>query len=149
MYLRTVLLALLVAGAIVVAGCGSDESDSDSGATQPVATGAIVTITDPWAEVTSNGEDTGGVYMKLVSNKGDTLLKAEVDSATADRADLVLRAVPVSSIDLGANQLLDMKPRGSQIRLVGLKKPIGSGDMVDLKLTFEKAGALSVAAAGR
>lgn len=146
MYLKRVLPALLAAGALVFAGCGDEDPTPNGDSSQPVATGAVVTITEPTVEAAAKADDTSAVYMKLVSNKGDKLVKAEVSSTTAVRAELVTKSVPVSSIELPADQLVQLKPNGSQIRLVGLKQGISAGEFVDLKLTFEKAGTLSVAA---
>lgn len=53
-----------------------------------------------------------------------------------------VQAVPV-------NGTLDLSPGGYHIMLEGLVKPIGAGEKVQITLTFEKAGNVSVEAVGR
>ena len=84
--LKTLPLALLIvaASAFAVTGCGEKTDDAkDSAADTPA-----VSITEPWARVTTPKQDTGAAYMTLASENGDKLTKVEVPSNIADHAEL-------------------------------------------------------------
>jgi periplasmic copper chaperone A len=96
----------------------------------------------------------GAVYVRI-SNHGsapDALLSAATDVATtvelhqtvAESGKMVMRPLPRFDIPAGGN--LKMKPGGYHIMLLGLKRDLQQGEMVNVTLTFEKGGQMSVEA---
>jgi copper(I)-binding protein len=53
---------------------------------------------------------------------------------------------PRSRFDIPAGGTLDMKPGSYHIMLLGLTQPLKPGDAVNVTLTFQKAGEMSVEA---
>ncbi|HEY2928002.1 copper chaperone PCu(A)C [Piscinibacter sp.] len=110
-----------------------------------------IRIDHPYARATAAGQPTGGAYLKL-DNQGsdDRLLAAsaavsrsvEMHSMTMDGD--VMRMRQVQSIELPAGKTVELKPGGLHIMLVGLKAPLKAGDHFPMKLSFAKAGELTV-----
>jgi copper(I)-binding protein len=50
----------------------------------------------------------------------------------------------VQAIELPAGKTVELKPGGLHIMLVGLKAPLKAGDRFPMKLTFAKAGEVTV-----
>jgi len=55
-----------------------------------------------------------------------------------------MKMEPVGPLDLPAGAMLDMAPGGMHVMLMDLVRPLKQGDTVELTLTFEKAGAVTV-----
>jgi copper(I)-binding protein len=96
----------------------------------------------------------GAVYV-TVSNHGselDALLSvstnlaksAELHETVEQAGKMVMRRRP--KFDVPAGGKLEMKPGGYHIMLLGLKQDLKPGDTVNVGLTFEKAGQMSVEA---
>ena len=153
--LKTLPLALLIvaASAFAVTGCGEKTDDAkDSAADTPA-----VSITEPWARVTTPKQDTGAAYMTLASENGDKLTKVEVPSNIADHAELhevkmamdgsdKMQMKQVQSIEIPAGGSVTLKPGSYHVMLMDLKNPIEAGQQIELTLTFAKSGKQSVLA---
>jgi periplasmic copper chaperone A len=96
----------------------------------------------------------GAVYV-TISNHGseaDALLSASSDVATTAElhqtieqdGKMVMRPLPKADVPAGGT--LEMKPGGYHIMLLGLKQDLKAGETIDVALTFEKAGQMSVEA---
>lgn len=96
----------------------------------------------------------GAAYV-TISNHGseaDALLSASTDVATTvelhatveQDGKMVMR--PQSKFDVPAGGKLEMKPGGYHIMLLGLKQDLKPGEIVNVGLSFEKAGQMSVEA---
>jgi copper(I)-binding protein len=96
----------------------------------------------------------GAVYV-TISNHGsgaDALLSASSDVANtvelhetmAQDGKMVMR--PLQKIDVPAGGTLEMKPGGYHIMLLGLKQDLTPGETINVGLSFEKAGQMSVKA---
>jgi copper(I)-binding protein len=139
------LLAVLALAALALAGCGETTSHNS------------VTISDPWARVTTENQTMGAAYMKIESESADKLIKAEVDPSIAGHAELhkammaegdkmgKMTMKQVTSIAVPA----ELKPGGFHVMLIDLKKPIVKGEKVELTLTFEHAGEKTVTAVAK
>jgi periplasmic copper chaperone A len=96
----------------------------------------------------------GAVYV-TISNHGseaDALLSASSDVATTAElhqtikqdGKMVMRPLP--KFDVPAGGKLEMKPGGYHIMLLGLKQDLKPGETLNVGLSFEKAGQMSVQA---
>ncbi len=92
--------ALLTLG--VAAGCGSDDTDTATGAgteaTDTIGNSessessesseAKVTVSGQWARTSPAGAENGAIYMTLRSEDGDTLTGAAVDTSVAAKTEI-------------------------------------------------------------
>ena len=110
-----------------------------------------IRVDHPYARATAAGQPIGGAYFKL-DNQGadDRLLSAsasvsksvEMHSMAMDGD--VMRMRQVQAIELPAGKTVELKPGGLHIMLVGLKAPLKAGDHFPMKLSFAKAGEVTV-----
>ncbi len=100
------------------------------------------------------GGQNSAAYMTLV-NSGDTadrVLSATTDVAqvvelhTVEMEDNVMKMRPVEQIDIPANGQVELRPGGLHVMLIDLKQSLKEGDLVNLTLILEKAGAIEVQA---
>lgn len=114
----------------------------------PVA--AQVSAERAWAWPTAPGQQVGGGYLTLRSNRADRLLGASTPRAArveihamAMQGDVMaMRRLDV--IDLPAGQAVDFAPGRRHLMLVGLKEALKVGDKLPLALRFEHAGEVHV-----
>jgi copper(I)-binding protein len=114
---------------------------------------ADLSVVGATARATVAGQTSGGAYLSI-ENRGktaDRLLK--VSSPVANSVELhnmsmdgnVMHMREVENIELKASEKLSMHPGdGYHLMLMGLKRPLKSGDKVPLNLLFEKAGKIAV-----
>ena len=95
----------------------------------------------------------GAAYVSLMAHgEGDRLIAASTPAAKMAglhktvEADGVMKMEHVDAMDIPAHGMLEMKPGGYHIMLMGLTKPLKEGDEIELTLTFEKAGEMKVTA---
>lgn len=74
------LLTLVLSMGVVLAACGSDDSDSGSSSS--------VEVSDVWTRATTPTQDTGAVYMTIESADGDTLTNASVPTSVAGKTEI-------------------------------------------------------------
>lgn len=117
------------------------------------ASGDSITVQQPWSRATPNGAKTGAVYM-TIDNKSDTADKLTgVSSDVADKVQvhemkvengiMQMREI-TGGLPVPANGSVVLKPGSYHVMLIGLKKPLTAGETFPLKLTFAKAGTISV-----
>jgi copper(I)-binding protein len=113
-----------------------------------------VRIEHAYARPTPPGATTGAVYF-TIRNEGpaaDRLVRVaspaaqgvEIHRMTMDGTLMKMR--PVAGIDVPAGGSVALSAGGYHVMLVGLARPLASGDQVPLTLTFEKAGPLQAVA---
>jgi hypothetical protein len=93
-------------------------------------------------------------YMVLMneSDTADTLIRASTDIAetvelhTVIMEDGVMMMRPVTQIDVPASGETELRPGGLHVMLLGITQDLEEGDTVDLTLTFENAGDVSISA---
>ncbi|MGC1778603.1 MAG: copper chaperone PCu(A)C [Xanthobacteraceae bacterium] len=120
------------------------------------AGGNSVIVQQPWSRATPNGAKTGAVYMTIDNNSGtaDTLTGASSDVAdktqihqmTVDNGVMKMREL-TDGLPVPADGSVVLKPGSYHVMLIGLKKPLTVGETFPLKLTFAKAGTISVTVA--
>lgn len=152
------LFTLLKIGLVCVllSACGTVAS-SDSSADGPSTTLGTLQISGVWARATEGMSDsdavgvaymtirnTGGAPDRLLNVQGDVARSVELHTMASNNNVMEMRPVP--SVDVPSNGEVALKPGGTHIMFIGLKRDLHAGDKVDLKLTFEKAGAVNVQA---
>jgi copper(I)-binding protein len=111
-----------------------------------------ITVVAPWARATPGGAKVGGAYLELKAAAGadDRLVSAsstasgtvEIHEHASEGGVMKMRRVDGLVVPGGASVML--KPGGYHLMLMDLKQPLKQGDKLQLTLTFEKAGTLSV-----
>jgi copper(I)-binding protein len=93
-------------------------------------------------------------YMMLVneSDTPDALIRASTAAAetvelhTVVMEDGVMMMRPVTQIDVPASGETELRPGGFHVMLLGITDDLEEGETVDLTLTFENAGDVSISA---
>jgi copper(I)-binding protein len=95
------------------------------------------------------GETGNGAVYVLIENRGgeaDALLGAASDAAATVELhetrleDGVMRMHPLARVELPPGGRVEMKPGSYHIMLMGLTRDLHPGDVVAVRLRFEKAG---------
>lgn len=117
-------------------------------------------IVSPWARAAASmagmegGGGNGGAFM-LVKNSGsasDKLIRAS--SPVAETVEIhqttmegdVMKMSPVEFIEIPAGGEVELKPGSYHVMLIGLKQDLKAGDSIEITLTFEKAGDVTIEA---
>lgn len=124
-------------------------------AAKDVTAGNLV-ISDAVLRVATPQARTGAGFM-VITNKGkqpDRLLSAASDIAAVTQLHATIREGNVmqmreqaQGVVIPAANRVAFAPGGLHVMFIGLKAPLAPGQMVKLKLNFEKAGAVDVALA--
>ncbi len=107
-------------------------------------------VSNAWARATPGKSAIGAAYVTIHSPTADKLVAASTPVAkkaelhTMSMSGMVMKMRPVASIDIPAGQAVTLQPGGYHIMLVGLAKPLKTGQTFPLTLTFEKAGSRTV-----
>jgi len=118
----------------------------------PGANASSVMIMKAYARAsTMPTAQTGAAYVSLMNHGADDKL-VSVSTPAAKSAELhksevvdgVMKMEPVGALDVPQNGMIEMKPGGYHIMLMGLAKPLAKGEEIELTLTFEKAGEVKV-----
>ena len=119
-------------------------------ASAALAQPAQLKVNNAWAGATPGKSENGAAYLTIQSPTADRLVSAS--SPVAKKAELhtmsmqgmVMKMRPIADIDIPAGQAVTLQPGGMHIMLVGLAKPLQTGQTFPLTLTFEKAGSRTV-----
>jgi copper(I)-binding protein len=151
MYTRRIALTavLVILAAWLVAEFAQTEAPQAGSA----LTGNAVHIEDPVAHPSPMGTDNAAVYLKIVNPTSEDDRLLSVESTVASTTELhetandsgVLSMVPQpDGIPVPARSLMELKPGGKHILLIGLNQSLEAGQQFELLLHFQKAGTLSV-----
>ena len=120
----------------------------------PGASASNVMVTKAYARASATPTaEAGAAYVSLMAHgEADRLLV--VSSPAAKMAALhktveedgVMKMEHVDALEIPANGMLEMKPGGYHIMLMGLAQPLKEGDEIEITLSFEKAGEVKVKA---
>ena len=113
---------------------------------------AQVDITDPWLRATAPGQKTAAGYMTIRNNSaqperligGSSQVAAKVQTHVSMKDGDIMRMREVKAYDIPANGTFELKPNGSHLMLVDLKRPLKEGEKVPVVLKFEKSGEVKV-----
>jgi copper(I)-binding protein len=111
-----------------------------------LAAQAQVTVEGAWARPTVAGQQAGGGYLSITSDKADRLLGGS--TPVAQRVELhtmsmkgdVMEMRQVDAIELPAGRKVELKPGGLHVMFIGLKQPLALGTKVPVTLRLEKGG---------
>ncbi len=107
-------------------------------------------VDNAWARATPGKSATGAAYVTIKSPTADKLVAASTPVAkeaqlhTMEMSGMVMKMRPIASIDIPAGQAVTLAPGGMHIMLMGLAKPLKTGQTFPLTLTFDKAGSRTV-----
>lgn len=154
---RTVT-ALAACAVLMAMPVATTLAQSDDDVMSPIETMApmssSVMVEGAWSRPSPMAEGVGVAYMRLVNRAdvSDTLIG--VSSAAAEVVEMhetaddegMVSMMPVQSIDVPAGGEVELEPGGYHIMLVRLVGPLVEGDVIELTLEFEVAGAVPVSA---
>jgi periplasmic copper chaperone A len=109
-------------------------------------------IGHPWTRPTLPGQTTGGGYLSInnTGNAPDRLLGGSTFAAvTVEVHEMhmegdVMRMREIKTLALPPGKVVTLAPGGLHLMLTGLKAPLRAGDVVPVKLRFERAGEVDV-----
>lgn len=129
---------------LILACCGA--------AAQVVAANGIA-IEAAWSRPVGAGTAVGAGYLKIANggSEADVLLggssevaeRVEVHETTTGE-DGVARMRRLDGLEIKPGATVELKPLGTHVMLIGLKRPLNEGDTFKVKLDFQKAGAVDV-----
>ena len=111
-----------------------------------------LSIDDVWARSGQPGQVSAafmeiknkGAADKIVSANCDCAKATELHTMTMSDGKMIMAQVP--AMDVPANGELKLKPGGYHIMLIGLNRPLVSGETLPIKVKFEKAGEVTLQA---
>jgi copper(I)-binding protein len=138
---RLALVAISLVALAALAGCAGS--------------GGAISVSDAWARP-SMGMDRAGAAYLVITNGGeedDVLLGAsspaaatvEVHETTMD-SDGAMVMQPVGSVAIPAGETVRLEPGGYHIMLIELTGELTVGDEIEITLSFERAGEITVSA---
>jgi periplasmic copper chaperone A len=143
---QSLILLVLV---LLISACAPDSSDGSGGDGMVISDVSVI----------SSGGDSMGMgaefsgYMKI---KNTSRVNDRLIGVTSDMADAMLHQTvisgdvasmkPVAGIDIPAGATVELKSGSFHIMFMNMKKDLKIGDTVNLTLSFEKAGPVTVTA---
>jgi copper(I)-binding protein len=111
-----------------------------------------VEVSDAWIRATAPGQKTAAGYMTIRNKSsqperlvgGSSQAAAKVETHVSLKDGDIMRMREVKGYDIPAKGTFELKPNGSHLMLVDLKKPLKEGDKVPVVLKFEKSGEVKV-----
>jgi copper(I)-binding protein len=111
-----------------------------------------VEISDAWLRATAPGQKIAAGYMTIRNNSpqperlvgGSSQAAAKVETHVSIKDGDIMRMREVKGYDIPAKGTFELKPNGSHLMLVDLKKPLKEGEKVPVVLKFEKSGEVKV-----
>lgn len=160
----------LVIGASFLAACSGGEDMTPVTTTRtPTAAGtakaaatattaapaaAGVRVRDAWARSTAGNPDENSAVYLVVENPGgaDRLIGASISPPISRTVELHVTEMtngqmamrPVEGWDVPPTGMLELKPAGNHVMLIGLTRQLKVGDTISLTLKFQKAGEIKV-----
>jgi copper(I)-binding protein len=111
-----------------------------------------VQVENAWTRATPPGAGIAAGYLILRNRSGkpDRLVAASSPAAAKVETHVTIqdgdisRMRPTRGYDIPANGVLELKPGGAHLMLVGLKAPLKEGERVPLVLKFQRSGVAKV-----
>ncbi len=139
-----ILLAVFFLGGVLTA-CGGSASTSS---------GPDIKIEDAWARPSPKMAGAGAAYMtfKNTGAEADTLIAGKTSAAEVielhetliDENGVMKMRPKEGGIEIPAGGSAELHPGGMHIMLIRLAKPLETGDVIPLTLTFEKSGEMTI-----
>ena len=110
-----------------------------------------IKIEGAYTRTTVPGQKVAGGFMKIIDQgAADQLISAsspvadEVQLHTMSMEGNTMQMRQVKVIDVPATGVVELKPGGLHLMLIGIKTPLKAGDLIPVKLKFAKAGEVEV-----
>ncbi len=111
-----------------------------------------IVVKHPWIMEPPPGPNTTmmGMVIENQGDEADELLKVKTDVAKKVELhktvmkDNVAKMVPQHSVVIPPHSKVEFKHHGYHVMLIGLKKPLKSGDKVRVELIFKKSGKIEL-----
>ena len=111
-----------------------------------------VEVSDAWIRATAPGQKIAAGYMTIRNKSaqperlvgGSSQAAAKLETHVSIKDGDIMRMREVKSYDIPAKGSFELKPNGSHLMLVDLKRPLKEGDKVPVVLKFEKSGEVKV-----
>lgn len=142
--LRALGAASLVA--LLVAGCGSDDSSDaqPQAPASPAAAGKVVTIADAWVKAATTGmsaafgelHNSGTAPATVVSVTSPASAAMELHETVANESGEMVMRPREGGFIVPAGGTLTLQPGGNHLMLMDVTSPIKAGDEVDFTITF-------------
>ncbi|MCB1362964.1 MAG: copper chaperone PCu(A)C [Rhodobacteraceae bacterium] len=115
---------------------------------------ADITVRDAYARSSTTMSDSGAAFMvvmnagqeddRLVSVSSDVAERVELHTHVEDENGVMKMVHVTDGFAIPAGGMHALARGGDHVMFLGLKRPLEQGDIVNLDLTFEKAGTISV-----
>ncbi len=130
---------------IGLSGCADDTS---------VPASHSVVIEKPFVRSTAPGQRVTGAFMRLKNETPEDIDLVEASSAVSGVTEIhetsmrdgVMRMHHVGSITIPANGMVELKPGGLHVMLMGLKQTLNDGDFVSIELKFSDGSSQTIEA---
>ncbi len=111
-----------------------------------------VKVLGAYARASMGNMKISAAFMSVINHNNTADKLIGVTSTIADRTELhthikegnIMKMRRIDAIDVPASGYVDLQPGGHHVMLIGLHKPLKSGDKFSLTLKFEKAGEQTV-----
>lgn len=109
-------------------------------------------VRHPWARATPPGAKVAAGYLELRNSGNEPDRVVGASTPAAERVELhvlsregdVMKMREVKGFEVPARQRLVLRPGGSHLMIVGIKRPLVKGERVPLTLRLERAGELHI-----
>jgi len=141
-------LPIALGALLLLAACGSGDGGGKGG-----AAAAPVAVGDAFCRPTPNGRMMTGCYLTMTARADDRLVA--VTATGAGRVELhesrmesgMMMMHPMEDgLALPEGRLMELRPGGSHIMVMGLTRPLAEGDSLELTLDFQRAPDATVTA---
>ena len=113
---------------------------------------AQVSVEQPWSRATPPGAKIGVGFMQLKNAGAAAERVVGVNSPLAGRVEMhvttregdVMKMRQVESFEIPARGSFELKPGGTHLMLMDLRRPLKQGEKVPLTLRLEKGGELQI-----
>jgi hypothetical protein len=111
-------------------------------------------VTDPYARAVPPGQPNSAVFMTLTNTLADDHALVDASSPVAEVVELhthrmddgMMRMRRVDRIELPGGARVELKPGGLHVMLIGLTRPLVTGDQVALNLILDDGSSRQITA---
>ena len=147
---RIYQFTLILLFSVFTIACDNKEPATETKA-QTSAADSII-IVDPYIRAMPPGQKVTAMFMSMDNSSSSLHDLVSVDTTASEHAELhehkmvdgMMQMGQVEKISVNANGSAALKPGGYHIMLIGLKKDLQPGEMVDIKLTFKDGSSKTV-----
>lgn len=144
------IFSAIAAALLISTSLTSCASSTDSGASSDMKKAAVA-VENGWVRVSEYSENVGGMTgafgtftnntdaeVKILGGSAEIATMVEVHEVVMSGGKMLMQAKE-GGIVIPAGESLTLEPGGLHIMLMGLKKPIATGDQITLTIDFEGA----------